>query len=81
MQIMSTASAGFSDRQHSTFPVSRSAVQERHVAPLLAQLPRSRRRQLRQLSIKCRVVSDLEQVPQNIVEREAWKEVRGWAPY
>ncbi|CAL5220646.1 g2691 [Coccomyxa viridis] len=68
------ASAGPSGRQCQLYSSSRSAVQERHVGPFLGHLPRSRKRQLRKIVTKARVESDIDQVPQDVKDREAWKE-------
>ncbi len=70
--------AGPSGRQYHSCQSSRSAFQERSIAPLLAYLPRSRKRQLRKLVVNTQTDSDIDRVPQNVKDREAWKEVCSW---
>ena len=73
MNAMSTMIA--SGRQRNLLSYSNSAVHKSARAPFSAHLPRARKRQLQRLAVKCQVGSDQELVPQEVIEREAWKEV------
>ena len=73
MNAMSTLIA--SGRQRNLLSYSNSAVHKSARAPFSAHLPRARKRQLQRLAVKCQVGSDQELVPQEVIEREAWKEV------
>ena len=78
MRNVTGLSAGPSGRQYHSYQSSRSAFQERSIAPLLVHLPRSRKRQLRKLVLNAQFSPDIDQVPQNVKDREAWKEVCSW---
>ena len=73
MNAMSTINT--SGRQQSLLSYSNSAAHISARAPFSAHLSRARRRQLQRLAVKCQVGTDQELVPQEIIEREAWKEV------
>ena len=73
MNAMSTMNT--SGRQQNLLSYSSSAVHKSARVPFSAGLPRAKRRQLQRLAVKCQVGSDQEVIPQEVIEREAWKEV------
>lgn len=74
MRSIVISCVGPSGRHHCPFQKSRFAVQGNLTAPLLAGLSRSSRRQLKRLAIKCQAETDVDQVSQDVIAREAWKE-------
>ena len=75
-----TSTFNTSGRQQNLLSYSSSAVHKSARAPFLAYLPRARRRQLQRLAVKCQIGTEQELVPQEVIEREAWKEVSAPCP-